>query len=257
MMATTTTTPQTSKPAVQNGHGGAVQTYEEAWGTEGIDSTDIIIPRISMAQNMSEVVSDRKAQIGDIYLSTTKEVIAKAGTPVEFIPLMHYKTWSLTEKVNGKSELRGQEPFTPQNMMAPYKWTDEKTGNEWERSKCLNFFVLLVPQIKKSKDEAFPCILSFRKSSYHGGKVLVSHFAQARKAKKPAASATFKLSSKTEKGDLGTYQVFVVEHTDKPTPKDILDSVCKDWYHTIASQRNQVKVDEPAVGEVSDVEVPF
>jgi hypothetical protein len=236
----------------------------QAWGSDGIDKSDILIPKLLIMQGLSQFVSDQKASIGDIVRSTTGEILAdgKKKGSVEFIPLTSFKTWIKEEKVGNKFEYRGQEPMTASNSTEPTEWTEN--GTEWRRNRCLNFYVLLPGDIARDRaarkkladtgdfpdtdDVLLPCVLSFRRTSYSAGKTLITHFAKAEHMGVPPAVSIFKLFSKIEKNDQGTFQVAVVEKSGKTTSEDIV--ICRSWYDTL--KKSTVKVDDSDLAKGSD-----
>jgi hypothetical protein len=78
-----------SLPAVQES--GAVPAYlnqyRGATGAENIDTTDITIPRIKVAQGTSEEVKAGLMKEGDLFLNITGEVLAPAGQALRVIPI--------------------------------------------------------------------------------------------------------------------------------------------------------------------------
>jgi len=240
----------------------AVVSASTSWGSEGLDTSDILIPKLLLMQGLSEFVTDEKAQAGDIVRSTSGEVLAARGTAgVEFIPLMVFKTFVVSEKVGGKYEFRSVEPMTKDNADAPLEF--QQQGTAWRRDRCINFYVLLPGDIAKERkamkalteagdmpdtdDALLPCALSFRRTSYGAGKELVTHFAKAKHFGVPPAVATFKLFAEKETNDQGTFYVMRVAKTGKTSPEDL--EVCKKWYDTL--NRARVVVDESEFDNVS------
>lgn len=225
-----------------------------SWGEQKINAANIILPRVLLMQGQSEFVLGRKAQIGDIVKSTTGQVVAGVDKAVEFIPLWHVELWSLLEKVGNKFEWRRNEAVTADNLSAPLQFNYQ--GTEWRRDKCLDFFVILVDDIAKEKaardaiakgelpsiDSAlFPCYLSFRRTSTGAGKELVKAFATAKHYDMPVSRWKFKLTSKMDKNDQGTYAVFEVANAGTTDLTHL--PVCKSWFDVITSQK--AKVHEP------------
>lgn len=232
----------------------ATPMQNQSWGSENIDASDVVIPKLLLMQGQSEYVAEGKAKLGDIVRSTTGEVLGDSKKGVEIIPIMSFKTWTILEKIGGKFEFRSVEPITADNVNEPLEWS---VGNSvWRRDRCLNFYVLLPSDIKREaaaleklkktgafpdpKDALLPCVLSFRRTSYTAGKALSTHFLQAASFNRPPAVSIFSLSSKMEKNDLGTFYIFEIANAGMTAEADLV--VCKKWYETIT--QTKVRVDD-------------
>lgn len=226
-----------------------------SWGSEGIDTADILIPKVLLMQPMSDLVAQDKAKVGDLVKSTTKEILAGKDKSFEFIPIQSFKTWILEQKVGQKFEFRGVEPMNAANKEEPMEWTQD--GSEWRRNRCLNFYALLTVDIAREQnamkiaqsgampdpdDALLPIVISFQRTGYQSGKELITHFAKAQHFGVAPAVTTFKMKSFMEKNDKGTYYVPMVEKSEK-TPADYLP-ICKKWHETL--NRAPVKVDVEA-----------
>ena len=225
-----------------------------SWGAEGIDSTDILIPRLLLMQPLSELVGEGDAQAGQIIKSTSQEVLYDGKKPFEFIPVMSFKTWRIMELKDGKYEFKRIEPLTAENVNEPYEWMD---GNQqFRRDRTLSFYVLLPSEIKKEiaafkkiekgilpdvDDCLIPCLLSFMRTSSPAGKELATFAKKAQHFGLPIASYTFELFSEFEKNDKGNYHVFKVKRKRSSTPEEI--AVCKKW-NTTLTQATNIKIDD-------------
>ncbi len=237
------------------------------WRFEG-DATDILIPKILLAQSTSKAVQDEKVTFGQLYKSTTFEALGGKDKPVSIIPLYHTKTWVLSQKIGGKYEFRAVEPFTPENKDKPWEWT--QVGQEWKREQSLNFFVLIPSEVdrdQKARDLAakgeipdldaslLPCVLSFKSTSYKAGKVLVTHFAKASDFGLPPFVSYFQLTTLKTTNDRGTFYVLDVGKGGK-TNVAHLPAATK-WRDIVA--HSSVKIDESDLSEknVSDDSLPL
>lgn len=72
-----------------------LQGYKGRTGTEGIESTDVTIPRIKIGQDMTEEVQDGTLARGALFLNVTKQVLAEPGAPMPFTPLWRNKEYIL------------------------------------------------------------------------------------------------------------------------------------------------------------------
>lgn len=246
-----------------------------SWGSENIDSADIVIPRLLLMQGMSEHVSAGKAKLGDIIKSTTVEVLGGKDKPVKIIPLISTKTWTISEKVGNKFEFRSIEPVSLNNSSLPLEWQQGNTT--WRRDKCLDFFVLLSDDVAKERkaldklkagdipdvaDALLPCHLSFRRTSYNSGKTLATHFSVAGRFNLPPASTIFNLTSEVTKNDQGTFAIFEIKSAGKTSIDDLM--VAKKWYDILAKAKSNVVIDQETVPvetatrvDVNGEEIPF
>lgn len=228
----------------------------QSWGSEGVDASDVVIPKLLLMQGQSEFVASGKAKAGDIARSTTSEILGGSQKGVEIIPILSFKTWVNLEENGSRFEYRGAEPVTAANVNDPLEWV--QGGKKWRRDKCLNFYVLLPQDIAREaaamsnlektgafpdpKDALLPCVLSFRRTSYGAGKTLSTHFIQAAHFHRPPAVSRFLLTSKMEKNDKGTFYIFEVANAGLTEEKDL--DVCRRWYETITQTKVNVKVDD-------------
>lgn len=219
-------------------------------------------------QGISPLVSERKAQLGDIIRSTTKEKLGDPEHPVNVIPLRMDNSWVNYEVVGTKPEFRGIEPRTASNENL--EWEYMKNGTTWQRKKAITLFALLpqdVAAYTKEVDDAIaegrvlditrtllPVVFSFQSTSYKtAAKPLASFFkaveANARNPRfleKGLVVAPYQyvlpLACHQEKNDKGQYYVFSIGQAKGVTDKDVLAEATR-WYNILNSGR-QIKVDD-------------
>lgn len=172
----------------------------------GLDSSDMLIPRISLMQGLSEAVAEGNATIGDIINSLTGVKLGDKNNAVEFIPLTVYKTWVRRKLVGAKYEYDSTLPFTAANANLP--WEEEVGGTKYRNDKTLNVYVLLAKDIAEGRP--FPAVVSFSRTSSRAGKAIATHFMQSISFKQHPSSSVLKLCCHMEKNDLGNYYVFDV-----------------------------------------------
>ena len=86
--------------------------------SQGVDASDIIIPKILLMQAISQLVEQDKAKQGDFIHSLDEVVVgSKEDKPVEFIPLGMYKTLQTYED----NKYIKTESLTPENANLPYE----------------------------------------------------------------------------------------------------------------------------------------
>lgn len=86
--------------AVQNQVPAALSTYARA-GQDEIDSDDIYMPRLKLAQSMTPEVKDGRAKEGDLINSITGEIILEAGKTMPIIVVMRSKEYILWDDRKG------------------------------------------------------------------------------------------------------------------------------------------------------------
>ena len=217
-----------------------------AWGSEGVDKSDFLIPKILLMQGLSKFVADEKAQMGDFVNSVTGEVIAGRGKPIEIIPLISFKTWIKFEETSqGKWEYRGQEPMTAAN--AHWELDGEENGLKVRRDRALNFYVLLASEA--DRPDALPLLISCRRTSYMAGKKLVTYFGQCQMANQPPAAHSLPLEGKKVQNDKGTFYVLDVDAAKKKRVSEKQLAKAYEWYQTL--KKGGVKVDDSDLTEAS------
>lgn len=220
-------------------------------GGEEILSGSIVIPRLLIMQGLSELVTERKAVLGDIVRSQPVEILGNPEKPVKFIPITFNNEWMLSEKVGAKFEFRGMEKMTAANEHLP--WEFKKDGVDWKRTKVVNLYVLLPSDIEAEKAELakaangempdpdkvlFPLLLSFRSTSFPAGKDIVTHFAKAKHFGVKGYVSTMELSCYQDKNDSGSFYVAKVTKCGQ-TSKDYL-AACESWYNILQTRKVEV-----------------
>lgn len=225
---------------------------ESDWGSEGVDSTDILIPKILLMQGLSDYVAEGSAQMGDLVNSVSAKLLGTAREkdkkPVCIIPISTFKTWAeYTVDTKGGLKYKQTIPMTAANADLPLE--DMVDNVKIRRDKCLNFYVLNVDE-----PEEFPYVITFKRTSYHAGKKLATHFVKCQQAKAlgkpvPPAATMFNLSGVKTQNDFGTFYVFDVAEAGKTSPE--LLAKAYHWYQVIKTKA--VKVDESDVVETETV----
>lgn len=233
------------------------------WGEFKGDATDILIPKILLAQSTSKAVQDERVGFGQLYKSTTFDVIGGKDKPVAITPLHYTKNWVLSKKVGGKFEFQKFEPFTEANRDFP--WDFEEAGTPWKREAVLSFFVLVNAEITKDLEarkgvqergeipdieaSLVPSVLAFKSTSYKAGKTLVTHFAKAAEFGLPPFVNYFNLTTEKVTNEQGTFYVLVVDRGGKTSDEHL--AACHKW-HTLVARSGAVKVDNSDLQGHSD-----
>lgn len=219
---------------------------EGAWGTENIEAKDVLIPRIFLAQKMSDVVDKSDVKAGQFYLSTTKEALSGVGQSLEILILNSFKTWTIEQKKGDKYEYHSIEPYSPSQANLP--WDFELMGVTMRRNETFNYYIVLPKDIESG--EAIPALLSFRRTQVKCAKAITSYLMKMKQFKAPACMYVIELSSHLEENDLGSFHVPQIKQGRKATLDEM--SLCKKWYDSIS--HGSVKIDSET-GEVAETAV--
>lgn len=209
---------------------------------DNVDNEDIIIPKIQLAQQLSQAVKDKLCDAGDFINSVEKNVLAPAGEGIDIIVMQNYKVWREFEIVKGNKKEYLQTIDYMGNEHLPIDETVE--GKTIHRDKVLGFYVLLVDEIKQGL--AFPYIVDFTRSSARSGKQLQTYFAKMRSVGIPSFGKVFTLTSKFIQ-DEHDYYVKEVS-AGRNIEKDELSAV-KLWLDNIAKNKDKMREDDSDLRE--------
>lgn len=228
--------------------------------------TDIIIPFVVLGQGLSDAVTEKKVEMGDIYRSTSREVLGSPTKPIEAIFLHCPKPdWVIEQKPKGaqKFEYRKAVPRNASNETLPWQyWADDdgvemepgaKGATEWRRVKRLTVMAILPADIEAQQAEMAkveagdlpdpskaltPVMFSFRSSSYDAGKRLITFFSKAKSLGAQLHRYQLTLFDALEKNDQGAFYVWGIEDAKpKAVPKDLLPYV-QQWIELIGAGTN-------------------
>lgn len=194
-------------PAAPQGGALIAMSSDRRGFEEEVDQTDLIIPRAKVLQPTCEELTDPSLGLrgGMVINSLTKEELSS-----EFVPIFYYKEYLRFNKRN-----KDEEGFLPDFAPGALIWRTRDGNDPRVATECqfgaagevplaittLNFFCLF-------KDSAMPVILSFAKTSYKGGKNLLS-LAKLRGG--AMFSRKYKLGVVPMKNDQGNYFVVKVD----------------------------------------------
>lgn len=187
---------------------------------------DVVIPRLRLLQNTSEEVSENKGKLGDIYNSQTSQVIGGFDKPVEIVPMLMYKTWRVMDVSGAQAAYVREEPVTADNQDRAWEGREDVLDRKTKQMKkacpvrydfSYNFFVLLQADI--AAEEAFPAVISFRRSSALAGKQLATHLFKRDALQQLPYSKTVILKVGKQKKDTNTYGVFEIHEGTKSSPE--------------------------------------
>lgn len=219
------------------------------WGAEKVDSTDLIIPRIVLAQGNSDLINSGKAAPGDLIDSVNTGVLAKKGEFLEFVPFKLSKLYqkSVKNPQSGKFEKIFSEPFKMEHiaLVTTKRLEQGQDGREYKNESILICSCVL-PQCLSG----FPFLISFRSTSYFTGKKLANHFKECQTNGTAVASTAFKLSTKQQSGKGNTWWVLEISKSRASKPEEM--QAAYKWYQEFSAK--PVEMSEPHDDEET---VPF
>jgi len=174
-----------------------------------VDSADIIVPKLLLAQGLSVSVADGKAKMGDITNSLTGAVVGGPSNDVPFIPITLKKYWKRFETVNGKRQYRGNEEFNEANRSRDL--VEMRGTAKWEYDLVIDAYGFTEEDVQDPI--ALPCVVSFTRTSYKAGQKMNTHFASLDGAIPRLAHYTYKMAITCKKiqNDKGIFYVFDVK----------------------------------------------
>lgn len=211
------------------------------WGMdEDIDNRDILIGKVIPMQSNSKFVAEQEiASAGELRDSVTKELLAEKDEALEFIVFKTFKTWIIEKKVGKDWEYEETVDVTPDNV--DWEWEDEdEEGNEIKRTMSLNFYGIL-PKELEEKGTCFPRVISFRSTSYYGGRQLISFLKILQAQKLPPASKVFELSLEKRSNDKRQSWYVMNVQEGRSAEETELGEAFK-WFQTI--KKSAVRVDD-------------
>jgi hypothetical protein len=188
------------------------------WGNgPELSSNDIIIPKILAMQGLSQLVTARKAQIGEFRNSLTGELLGSVDKPVSIVPFYLQKLWvEYVPNEKGKMKFAGITPVTMSNENLAWEDKNSQGIVTRRRDYTLQFFCLLESDL--AKDVVQPYVLSFKRTSLKAGKKLATQMYVTNKQSKMApAGKIISLEGVLDSNDDGTFVVFDISAL-LPTP---------------------------------------
>jgi hypothetical protein len=191
-------------------------------GTEGIDSEDVRLPFLSIAQKTSEALERGTAkyieglEFAQMYNSETQAIY---GESVEFIPVAMRKRACLVLE-NGRM---GEE----------IAWDDKRAS--WDEARAQNrkkpealqiydWIVVLLPSFETA-------VVSFKSKSFGAGKSLNGFV----KLRKPSFAGKYVLATVRDKNDSGPFAKFAVRPAGKPS--DVEFEFAETVYNSVKDQK--------------------
>lgn len=231
-------------------------------GMEGVDSRDIRLPFLSIAQKTSKVLDRSEGkyipgiEFGDMYNSETREILASVpagttlGAPIEFLAVKLQKRARLLDpETNLLGETVGWDDprvIPPWEPGSRYQSIDDVEG-----VRIYDWAVLLLPSMDQ-------LILSFKSTSFTAGKALITILDKYRKLAKMSGKGfrpyQVKLALRVtiDKNTQGSFGKFMVELAGGPTAAEY--AFADAWFSAIKDKEIVGEEDEGTAHEGEVVE---
>lgn len=211
------------------------------WGAEGLSTRDLIIARVRTLQAISGDVSNGKGSPGDMLNSITGEMLAKKGQPLELLPILSLRFWTVYEKVGVKTEYRDKYVMTESNQDQPKEFVSED-GKMMLRQQCLTFLCL-----QPSKLTKFPLFVDFQRTNLQAGRNLSTIMQENSFAGQPGCARTFSLVTEVTTYNKNSWFIQKVSPVRNSTEEEQV--ACFKWYQTFKA-KEAVQTDEeiPSTG---------
>lgn len=246
MSKETTTKDVTTKTQAQL----PVDPSKYSWGPSETVTQDILIPKILLMQGTSQFVTQELAEVGHIVNSVSKDKLGSARekdfAALKIIPLRIQNVWMEYEVLGNKLQLKNTIPRNNANDNLPLEYLGDKNV-KMRRDKTILLFCLLEKDL--TEDFPMPYVVTFKRTSFHAGKAISTHFAKcdmARqlsggKAGKPPYATTFTLAGTKKSNEQNTWYAFDWMPDKSATSEQGLE-LASYWEKTI--QTASVRIDE-------------
>jgi hypothetical protein len=229
-------------------------------------------------QGLSDFVTQRKAQIGDIVRSTNQEKLGNPEKTFRFIPISAPRSeWIIEVNANGqKFEYVKTIPRDSKNSGEDWSFTADKDGNEVapgtpnsfpaKRVRRLSFFAILPLDIEadiaeRAKAERgeladfskamIPVLIGCRSFSFKAGQEVLTWFTQAAQFKQDAWKYSLELGCRMQQNEKGTFFIFEASRAKPlPVPKEHWEQI-KYWADLVGTTK--LSVDESQDEEAGGV----
>ena len=210
---------------------------------------DLIIPRAKLFHGLpSERDEFPNGQPGQVLNSITQEVL-----PATFVPFMKFYQWIRWNPRNTKDPNFNPEfgpgdavwkSFNPYDERVQREGAFGPNGEAPLATKYISFIV-------KFDGVDMPVVLGFSKTSIRAGKQLLTTLEYL---KCPIWHRKFKLGTRKEQGDAGSYYVYTIA----PEGESDADSreTCGAWYEGFKAKAQDLKIHDEAAESTTD-KAPF
>lgn len=218
-----------------------------------VSASDIRLSYLLLAQK-SSTLFDREnhgnVKIGDVYDSTTEEVVCKKGDTLQVVPLTWYKQMHIKFKEGDRWETKERLAWKPEFEKLPYE--EEKNGQLQQNHTVYYLVCMLAKDL--GTPAAIPYVMVLRGASKKTGQDMVKDYMIASQSKAPFMQAMLEFYTAAETNDSGdTFQVFK-KKVMKPNPKyKENETLLKYWKEQFEKGLAKVAPDDEPSETVKDV----
>lgn len=237
---------------------------EGAWGTEGVLSNDLILPRLMLMQALSKFVSDDNvgAKAGEIRDSVEGKLLGNTKSPAKIIPFFSTTTWVVNKEVNGKFEFHKIESRR-EGERREYEVIVE--GTRYRNSACINLYCLSYDDVKTGM--VTPYEVNLKSFSFkYAGRSFTQLASKLKGNNKSLASAVFELGVKKEENDKGSFYAYTMSlakdadgkvHFTTPEEQAMAYQQYKQIYAAYADNRLKMNTEDEEVSSTASESIPF
>ena len=230
-----TVTPTSGVPSIYAGANLPAEVLSSDWGAiEGLETTDLLVPKIFHQQGLSQFVKDGTARPGDFCDSLTGQILAKKESKLEIIVFGSFKTMVIS-RMDPKSLKFFYEktiPITPENAkeMAAKQFVEETSDGTFKNNLTYNLYCL-IPSLAKE----LPYVLSLGSTKTKVAKKINTIMYKLSQIKRPGASVVFELTSVEDSNDQGDWFNLEVAQGRDSTAEELASA--HEWYMKSKSQK--------------------
>lgn len=226
---------------------------DPGWGAvEGLETTDLQVPKIFHQQALSKFVSEGVARPGDFCDSLTGEVLCKKEDKLEVIVFGSYKNMIVKELDPTSKQWKLKEIIlvtldNAKELASKPRHEATSFGENLSYEMQYNYYCLLPSRINE-----LPFILSLGGTKVRAAKTLNTMFYKLSSLRRPGASVVFTLESTPEKNEKGSWFGLKISQGRDSSAAELLRAHA--WYQKSKSQKITA-VEDDAQDENDDV--PF
>lgn len=221
---------------------GSSITIPEMWAGDNLGENKPAYPNLLLMQPSSNLVAQGVANAGDIVDGSSKEVILKKGTPIEFFPIMLNSEWHRYKKNNpqDKDKWMKCEKLAMPPHGAGTKWTTEERldgGYPTKEGRLLRVFIGIVGKL-----DLYPYMIVLKGMSTGAAIALLNHAERKVAQKKPYADTVFKMVTGPKEFGGKTQQAIDILPSRSAKPEEL--KIAIEWRQSLLTMRDKVLAQE-------------
>lgn len=203
---------------------------------EGIDKSEIIMPRVKIVQKMSS--ESDKIKTGTIINNLTGEEMPGTFIPiVKFTQVVKFNPRDPKAPGFDSSKKPGDLLWITKDQYDP-RWAESEWGENGEKPQAMKLLCFL----SLFEGQSMPIVLSFANTSFKAGKKLMSlimNFALSNK--EDTFARKYGLTCYEEKNDMGAFYIYDINPAGKASQDEY--SACESIYNQFFAKTKDIQVD--------------